>query len=64
MRNTCHRTSLAIVDETMPSQDIVVKTATPASVLQELFELLEDYGPAWYTEEQHSRILSAMRTLQ
>ena len=30
-------------------------------VLEEVFELLEDYAPIWYTEEQHDRILAALR---
>ena len=34
------------------------------TVLRELFELLEDYGPAWYTEETHERALAALRHSQ
>ena len=30
------------------------------SVLRELFELLEDYAPTWYTEEHHNRLASAL----
>lgn len=30
-------------------------------VLQELFELLEDYGPAWYTQEYHDRAVAALQ---
>lgn len=29
-------------------------------VLRELFELLEDYGPSWYTEELHNRVTAAL----
>ena len=29
-------------------------------VLRELFELLEDYAPTWYTEEHHNRLASAL----
>jgi hypothetical protein len=28
--------------------------------LQELFVLLEDYAPVWYTEEHHNRALEAL----
>src|SRR5580692_4887 len=28
---------------------------TPKAVLEELFELLENYGPTWYTEHHHNR---------
>jgi hypothetical protein len=31
------------------------------TVLEEVFEILEDYAPVWYTEEQHDRILAALR---
>jgi hypothetical protein len=30
------------------------------AVLKELFELLEDYAPAWYTEEIHDRAVAAL----
>jgi hypothetical protein len=30
------------------------------TVLEELFGLLEDYSPAWYTEEQRARTLNAL----
>ena len=33
---------------------------TPVAVLQELFELLEDYSPIWYTQENHDRALAAL----
>ena len=33
---------------------------TPSVVLQELFDLLEDYAPMWYTEEMRDRVLSAL----
>jgi hypothetical protein len=33
---------------------------TPVAVLQELFELLEDYSPVWYTQENHERALAAL----
>lgn len=35
--------------------------ARPMIVLQELFELLEDYGPAWYTQEYHDRAVAALQ---
>ncbi len=33
---------------------------TPLAVLEELFLLLEDYAPAWYTEEHHNRAVAAL----
>ena len=29
-------------------------------VLREIFELLEDYAPSWYTEELHNRAAAAL----
>jgi len=36
---------------------------TVADALMELFELLEEYAPAWYTEEHHNRAVAALRIL-
>jgi hypothetical protein len=36
------------------------KPITAVAVLQELFELLEDYGPIWYTQENHDRAVVAL----
>jgi hypothetical protein len=36
------------------------KAASASGVLRELFELLEDYAPAWYTEEHHKRATAAL----
>ena len=32
----------------------------PRSMLRELFELLQDYAPIWYTEELHNRTATAL----
>lgn len=34
---------------------------TAKEALKELIELLETYGPVWYTEEHHKRAISALR---
>ena len=36
----------------------------PIAVLRELFELLEDYAPMWYTEELHTRTAVALGELE
>jgi hypothetical protein len=36
-------------------------TPSVRTVLEEVFELLEDYAPLWYTEAHHDRILAALR---
>lgn len=39
-----------------------VSTSTnPRIVLKEIFELLEEYGPTWYTEELHHRAKTALK---
>jgi hypothetical protein len=37
-------------------QEVAAKAA-----LEELYQLLEDYGPAWYTEEHHERAVRALQ---
>ncbi len=36
------------------------KSSNSMAVLEELFVLLEDYAPAWYTAEHHNRALAAL----
>lgn len=33
---------------------------TAREVLEELFLLLEDYAPVWYTEQHHNRAVAAL----
>lgn len=35
-----------------------------AQAFAELFELLEEYAPFWYTEQHHNRAIAALRILQ
>ena len=35
-------------------------TPKTETVLQELFVLLEDYAPTWYTKEHHDRAIAAL----
>lgn len=32
-----------------------------AIVVQEMFTLLEEYAPTWYTEEHHNRVTAALQ---
>lgn len=36
------------------------RPASPKHTLEELFELLEEYAPAWYTEEHHNHAVAAL----
>ena len=36
------------------------QTSNPRAALEELFILLEEYGPMWYTQEHHDRALKAL----
>jgi hypothetical protein len=40
------------------------QSAVVISAFLELFELLEEYAPVWYTEELHGRAAAAVRILQ
>jgi hypothetical protein len=42
------------------NNDNRLKPITPVAVLQELFELLEDYSPIWYTQENHDRAVAVL----
>lgn len=33
------------------------------AVFEELFTLLEEYSPGWYTEEQHNRAVAALMAI-
>jgi len=35
-----------------------------ADVFRELFNLLEQYAPTWYTEQHHNRAVAALRLLE
>ena len=49
-----------------PQQRIAASTGQPGkvlstkTVLEELFILLEDYAPTWYTLEHHDRAIAAL----
>ena len=43
-----------------PDPDQAPGVPTPREVLQELFLLLEDYAPTWYTEAHHNRAVAAL----
>jgi hypothetical protein len=51
-RNTVNSRTIISIDQRKP--------ATGIGVLRELFELLEDYAPTWYTEELHDRAAAAL----
>jgi hypothetical protein len=44
----------------VPSPAPAKRVSQTRIVLEELFILLEDYGPAWYTEEHHDRVVGAL----
>lgn len=45
---------------TLPRQDVVAAHA----LLTEIRDLLEEYGPTWYSEELSDRIASVLSTLE
>jgi hypothetical protein len=45
----------------IPGSEDGERIPTPREVLEELFHLLEDYAPTWYTEEHHNHAVAALR---
>jgi hypothetical protein len=45
-------------DLKLPESDQSVPTTREA--LEELFQLLEEYAPTWYTEQHHDRAIAAL----
>lgn len=39
------------------------KPVSAAAALRELYELLEEYSPMWYSEEAHLRARAALRQI-
>jgi len=55
------------LDESSEGQRSValrMELAGVTEVLRELFNLLEQYAPAWCTEEHHNRAVTALRVLE
>jgi hypothetical protein len=46
------------------SDALRIELAGVAEVLRELFNLLEQYAPMWYTEEHHNRAVAALLVLE
>jgi len=44
--------------------DAKVQLARATDALAELYQLLEDYAPAWYSEHHHKKAESALRVLK
>lgn len=44
--------------------DVAMDRIAAVEALAELYELLEEYGPTWYTEEMHHRAEAALRVLR
>jgi hypothetical protein len=49
-------------DQSESKHTTTEKAPSVRTVLEEMFELLEDYAPIWYTEQLHDRILAALRS--
>lgn len=43
------------------NSELDASALTAREVLEELFLLLEEYAPTWYTEEHHNRAVAALR---
>ncbi|HTZ31115.1 MAG TPA: hypothetical protein VMH31_01585 [Methylomirabilota bacterium] len=45
-------------------KDLRASIVEVKEIFSELFDLLEDYAPSWYTEELHDRALASLETLR
>ena len=45
-------------------QEIESHLRMAAGVLSELYQLLEEYGPSWYTKDHHERAEAALLLLR
>ncbi len=52
------------VQSAVPGNIFHAQTVEPLAVLRDLFELLEDYAPIWYTEELHIRAAAALGEME
>jgi hypothetical protein len=43
-----------------PENPNEIQSVSPNTALKELFDLLENYSPTWYTEEHHNRAAAAL----
>lgn len=67
MGSTGNRTLHAKVDSSLSAGDsdkLPAERKRLVDVLSELRNLLEDYSPAWYTEEHHRRVELALHASQ
>ncbi len=55
-----HRSHLTNSSSEEGNSEQADRVPTSREVLEELFELLEDYAPTWYTEEHHNRAVAAL----
>jgi len=44
--------------------DVAMDETAAVEALADLYELLEEYAPTWYTEEMHHRAEAALRVLR
>jgi hypothetical protein len=44
-----------------PPESSFAELSSAKEVLEEIYGLLEEFGPMWYTEELHERTLAALK---
>jgi hypothetical protein len=48
--------------EPISAESRVKNVSSSREVLKEVFGLLEEYGPLWYSEELHNRFIAELRS--
>lgn len=51
-------------DSGAPPQRTLFSSSDVAEVYKEMFSLLEEYAPSWYTEELHDRAVAGLRAIK
>ena len=51
------------LDSAVRPETFTTECADASGVLREIFELLQDYAPIWYTESLHNRMAAALGEL-
>ncbi len=54
------RVEMANLVEEVRTEEHLQQAVSPMVALRELYELLEDYSPMWYSEEMHNLASAAL----
>jgi hypothetical protein len=62
-RCTPNQENASTIPEHLPPSDFA-KSKCTVDALRDLYNLLEEYGPSWYTEKHHDKASSALLSVK